>query len=102
MKTILVLMMLMISSAYAEPIKVDKPIICDKFSTVIDVLTNGESKESPVWIGKDENSNFSLLTNEKTKTWTIIQFNGTIACVLGSGDKQQFVKNNNGFWYHID
>jgi hypothetical protein len=25
------------------------------------------------------------LTNEKTKTWTILQFDKNMACVLGSG-----------------
>ena len=92
MKKILAIMVLMVSSVYAEPVKVDKPVMCDKFSTVINILTNGESKESPVWIGKDENSNFSLLSNEKTGSWTLIQFNGTLACVLGSGDVQQMKK----------
>ena len=80
--------------ALAQPVTVEKPVICDTPKTVIETLTGTGYKEQPFWIGNDETSRYVLLANERTKSWTIVQFNKNIACVLGTGDnhKQVFLK----------
>lgn len=52
---------------------------------MIEFLSGNDFKEVPSWAGKDENSRYVIMLNEKTKSWTIVQFNDQVACVLGSG-----------------
>ena len=47
-----------------------------------------QGQELPTWIGRgdgEDTSQTTILVNEKTKTWTIVQFEKGRACVLGSG-----------------
>lgn len=65
---------------------VNKPVYCGPINGLLSKLS-GTYDEKLYWIGKSESedSKFALLVNNKTKTWTIVQFNGSVACVLGSG-----------------
>lgn len=87
MKKILFGVLLLPALAFAEPVRIDKPLVCDDAKIVINSLVSGEYKEVPVWLGNaDENdSKYAVLFNGKTKTWTIIQFNQQTACILGTG-----------------
>jgi len=69
-----------------NPTVLDKPTVCDKPEKVFDSLGN-KHKEKPVWTGKDaqNDSGYALFLNEKTGLWTIVQFNKSMACVLGIG-----------------
>jgi hypothetical protein len=72
--------------AYAnEIITVNKPVFCSDIKSLIEFLSGGEFREMPIWTGKDDKSRYVILSNEKTKTWSIVQFNDQIACVLGAG-----------------
>ncbi len=65
----------------------DKPVICGKFSVIIEVLMGDKFREVPVWLGADaqDGSSYSLFINDKTKTWTFVQYRSDTACVLGTG-----------------
>ena len=66
------------------------------FTSVMAVLTtlfSGDYQEFPIWMGTGENSRFSLFANEKTKSWTLIQYDEKIACVLGVGTQYRMVFN---------
>lgn len=78
--------------AYAQPVTVEKPVICDTPKKVIESLT-GTHQEKPFWIGNDGKSRYVMLVNEDTGTWSIVQFNNNIACILGTGinHKQVFL-----------
>jgi hypothetical protein len=65
---------------------VDKRIVCDKTNVVVEVLMKGESQERPSWGGTNGDAKFSLFINKETGTWTMIQFNKNVACILGHGD----------------
>jgi len=46
-----------------------------------------EFGETPVWVGKSNtNSHLALLVNKEKKTWTVVEYTDTTACVLGSGN----------------
>jgi hypothetical protein len=70
--------------ANAQPVTVEKPVVCDIPKTVIESLT-GTHQEKPFWVGSDEKSRYIMLVNEETGTWTMVQFNNKIACILGTG-----------------
>lgn len=72
--------------AYAiQPFTVNKPVFCTDVKSMIEFLSGEDHREVPTWIGKDDSSKYLLMANEKTKTWTIVQFNDQVACVLGTG-----------------
>jgi hypothetical protein len=73
--------------AYAQPVTVEKPIVCDTTKIVIETLTGKQYEEQPFWIGSDNNSRYVMLVNEKTSTWTFVQLNENVACILGTGEQ---------------
>ncbi len=75
--------------ATAQPVTVEKPVICDQTPRVLAALTSKDIKESPFWLGTDDLSRFSLFVNEQTGAWTFIQFNDKIACILGTGENHK-------------
>ena len=75
------------SVANAQPVKIEKTVVCDKTATVFLALEE-KFQEMPVWGGKtsQDKSNYALMLNSETKTWTLVQFNADTACVLGTGN----------------
>ena len=82
-----VLIMLVPLLASAEPTQTKKPVTCDSTIAVFQALSD-QAGEKPIWLGRGNGSDTSSTTifaNEKTKTWTIVQFDKDMACILGSG-----------------
>lgn len=75
------------SIAHAQMFMTEKTMVCDSAQKIIKALVSDDFKEMPIWTGKSDqdDSKFSMFSNEKTKTWTILQFNDKIACILGTG-----------------
>jgi hypothetical protein len=69
-----------------EVIELNKPVKCGDAQWVMNHFT-GEYGEKPVWVGKDANSNsyVTLLINRETRSWTLLQYDGKMACVLSVG-----------------
>jgi|DEB0MinimDraft_4_1074332.scaffolds.fasta_scaffold352914_1 hypothetical protein len=64
-----------------------KPVLCDQTVNVLPFLDK-TYKEQPHWIGKsskDSEGWFVVMLNEETKTWTLVQYNREVACILGDG-----------------
>ncbi len=78
--------------ANAQAFQSQKPVICDDIKKIIGSL-NQNFKEKPVWVAKDENdeTRYSLFVNQKTGSWTLIQFTSTVACILGVGEDSKFM-----------
>jgi len=49
----------------------------------------------PIWWGIEPAtvSRYSLFVNEQTKTWTLIQFDENMACILGVGNASTRIFN---------
>lgn len=46
-------------------------------------------KEMPVWVGKSvHNSHITLLMNRDTRSWTLIEYDNNLACVLSAGENK--------------
>jgi hypothetical protein len=77
--------------ANAEIVESNKPVVCSDVKTVIENISSVYN-ESPYWIGAgNDSSKYVLMVNSKTKTWTIIQFNDKIACVIGTGSRGNLI-----------
>jgi len=67
-----------------------KVVVCAETENVIRTLTGKDYKEKPFWMGVDNKDNtFSIFYNKETTGWTIIEFKGRTACVLGAGEESQ-------------
>jgi len=95
MKKLIVILVavLLTTAAISESTQAKKNVLCDDTKTMYNELVNGEYAERPVWGGKDEKSNYGLLINEETGTWTFIQFDKEIACILGVGESSRILNS---------
>jgi hypothetical protein len=88
--------MLVLGLAVAQSVTVQKPIECADTATLLRGLSGSEYKEKPIWFGIEPGvtvSRYSLFVNEETKSWTLIQFDEKIACVLGTGENSTQIFN---------
>ena len=76
--------------AQSTAVEINKKVVCDDTKTLLDTLLN-EYKESPVWAGTDDKSKYSLLINQETGTWTMIQFDKNTTCILGVGEHSRAI-----------
>ena len=88
-----ILILLVPLLASAEPIQINKPVTCENTLLIFQALVE-QAGEKPIWVGKGDGTDTSktvILANEKTKSWTIVQFDKNMACVLGSGVGSQLI-----------
>ena len=85
--TMAFLFCLISSIAHAqEIIDLQKPLKCSDAQVVMNYFVDTH-KETPVWVGKSvHNTHITLLVNKQTRSWTMIEYDTTIACVLGAGE----------------
>jgi hypothetical protein len=64
----------------------DYPIVCDNTTKIIQSLGDNW-KETLTWGGKhiNDNSVYSLWTNEKNGSWTLLKMTSEVSCILGTG-----------------
>ena len=72
------------------PVTVEKPVICGPATAIIGAVM--EFKELPIWGSQLTDSQIALFANAKTETWTMIQWNKDVACVIEVG-KGYFLKD---------
>jgi len=88
--------LLLTGLVFAQSVTMQKPVECAETAILLQGLSGSNYKEKPIWLGIEPGatvSRYSLFVNEQTKTWTLIQFNETIACVLGTGEASTQIFN---------
>ncbi len=80
-----------IANAREEIFLADKPVHCSSLKLIIETVSGPGYREEPIWSGRDEKSKYVMTANKKTGTWTFIQYNDNIACVIGVGEKGTMV-----------
>ena len=86
--TAVALLFCLISSiAHAqEIIDLQKSLKCSDAQVVMNYFVDTH-KETPVWVGKSvHNTHITLLVNKETRSWTMIEYDTRLACVLGAGE----------------
>jgi hypothetical protein len=70
-----------------EVIELNKPMKCGNAQFVMNHFAQ-EYGELPLWVGKEKQSGsyITILVNKEKKTWTVIQYDASLACVLGAGE----------------
>lgn len=75
----------------AQPVVITQKLNCNSTTGVFEKIARSEFKEKPVWIGSNKTSKIVVVVNEKTGTWTIIQFNDEIACLFAAGEGYRLI-----------
>ena len=69
-----------------EIIDLQKPLKCSKPEVVMNYFKDNYN-EMPLWVGKtNTGTHVTLLVNKETRTWTLIEYEANIACILGAGE----------------
>lgn len=90
---VLFLPALVLAQQIQGPVKVEKTVICGPIEDVLKTVAK-EYKESPIWGSKMEDSKIVLTVNDDTKTWSILQFNDKVACMIDSGTGFFFARDD--------
>ena len=87
--TMAFLFCLISSIAHAQEIvDLQKSLKCSDAQVVMNYFVDTH-KETPVWVGKSvHNTHITLLVNKETRSWTMIEYDTRLACVLGAGEDQ--------------
>lgn len=87
MKSLLAVILLLpgIVLAQSEPKIVNKKVICESPAVVFKILIESNPEEKPFWVGESDTYRYTMLVNKKTGTWTLLQFDNDIACIIGMG-----------------
>ena len=87
MKYIFAALVLISSVAHAQLSEYERKFTCGKTQFVISALTRN-AQEKPIWSGTDPQSGTEtmILQNTRTLTWTVVQYDNNMACVLQSGE----------------
>ena len=85
--TMAFLFCLISSIAHAQEIvDLQKSLKCSDAQIVMNYFVDTH-KETPVWVGKSvHNTHITLLVNKETRSWTMIEYDTRLACVLGAGE----------------
>jgi len=88
MKKLLILLMCAMPAFAQQQIDMVKTLKCSSPEYVFRLFEQ-EYGEIPVWVGKDKGTNtyITILKNKEKGTWTMIQYDAVIACVLGAGEQ---------------
>ena len=86
-RSMALLFCLISSIAHAqEIIDLQKPLKCSDAQAIMNYFVDTH-KETPVWVGRSvQNTYITLLMNRETRSWTMIEYDSKLACVLGAGE----------------
>ena len=81
-------------AASAEQVRLNKEVVCDDANVVFPALAKFD--EQPMFVGTLTASTVVFMANVETQSWTIVQTDGNVACVIdiGEGFKFQLPKSN--------
>lgn len=79
----------------AQPVVVDNKMVCNATRIVLAEIAKSDYREVPLWVGdisKESKVKLAIVANEKTGSWTLLQYNDEVACLMSMGEGFRFVK----------
>ena len=82
---------LVTSISYAQLSEYERKVTCGKTKFVLEALIK-VAKERAIWAGKDPETETDtvVMVNPTTLTWSVVQYDKDMACVLHSGEGFKF------------
>jgi len=86
-KLILLSALLIGTTAFSqEAFNLTKQVKCGNAEFVMNHFAE-KFGELPIWVGKTNfGTHMTLMVNKEKRTWTIVEYEAKIACVIGSGE----------------
>ena len=75
-------------AASAEQVRLNKEVVCDDANVVFPALAKFD--EQPMFVGTLTASTVVFMANVETQSWTIVQTDGNVACVIDIGEGFKF------------
>lgn len=88
MKYLLISLLLISTAIWAEEPEtriIQKSVICGDAKEIIDHMMK-TYKEFPRLLAEAKDSNYILLENKNSHSWTLVQFNNEVGCIIGLGE----------------
>lgn len=84
---ILACLCLTTSVSFAQLAEYERKLTCGKTKFVLEALTK-VAKEKIIWVGdsKYTETQTVVMINTETLTWTVVQYDKNMACVLNNGE----------------
>ena len=80
------------SIANAQPaVQLEKPVTCSTLKMVVEQLSE-MYKEEPHWSGAGVYSKYIMFVNPNTQAWTLVEYNDTVACIIGTGERSTLLR----------
>ena len=74
-----------IANAQEEVFTINVPLRCGKADQILNFFAQ-QYQEKPIWVGKSlRNTHVTLLVNKEKNTWTLVEYDAGLACILGGG-----------------
>ena len=67
-----------------------KTVACSSVKNMIEFVS-GEYQEIPQWSGVGTATKFILMVNKKSGTWTMIEYNDDLACMIAHGARSTVI-----------
>jgi hypothetical protein len=66
--------------------ELSKVIRCSSAESVLNFFVD-KFQEKPLWVGKTSSgTHIVLLANKTTRTWTMVEYDSRLGCVIGAGE----------------
>jgi hypothetical protein len=86
MRSFLFGLLLLPAITLAQTVTVQKPVQCGETKIILGVLAKEFEEVPTILLSSDtENSKIGITVNYRTKSWTLLEFNTKIACILSTG-----------------
>lgn len=92
-KNLMAILLLLPAISMAQPIILNNRMLCNETRIVLSEISKSEHKEVPLWIGevsKEDNIKVAIVANEKTGSWTLLQYNEVVTCIMAVGEGFRF------------
>jgi hypothetical protein len=92
MKKIILLFLLAISTSAGSQQENAKPVLCMDTKAMFDAIFEKYNESILMVLDQDSFPNKIVLTvNNTTKTWSLIEYDNELACLLGSGNNYKIM-----------
>ena len=86
-KLITAILFVLSTHAHAQIVELNKKMLCSSLENIVNIIVN--SNEKILWQGRDiDNGNIiSVFVNKRDKSWTVLESNKDIGCILAIGEE---------------
>jgi len=74
--------------AFAEQVRLNKEVVCNDANIIFPAIAS--YGEQPMFVGTLTASSIVFMVNTETQSWTVVQTDGKVACIIDDGTGFKF------------